>query len=379
VEEQLVQLEANARREGDRLREAEASLRAREGELAAREREIADRCERVRELDLAEAGLRAQTACPSIEPLESALGEKRLLQSALDEKLAVLRTEVPAIAGLREREALLSACEREVERSLAAAGEDAVADDPAEAERLDREIAAASAEEQAVRRTLEHGREQLKRIEFKLTELDVLDEPVRCRIARDLGPLSARVTDYCESVRRDQRIAQEAIRIFQEIDLEEREKVGVLFGEGSRVSKWFHEISDGRYRAVHFDADDEQIEVELANGRRFPASALSGGAFDQLYLAIRASIAERMLPETRGFFLLDDPFIKADRERLRVLMRMLRRLVEGGWQVIYFTAKDEVLDALREDIDAGRVHLIEMERSLFSPPPVHGEDPLRLL
>jgi uncharacterized protein YhaN len=73
-----------------------------------------------------------------------------------------------------------------------------------------------------------------------------------------------------------------------------------------------------------------------------------------------------MLPESKGFFILDDPFLKADRERMRALMKLLRQLVRRGWQVIYVTAKDEVVEALRADIAAREVTLIELERTLFA-------------
>jgi hypothetical protein len=48
-------------------------------------------------------------------------------------------------------------------------------------------------------------------------------------------------------------------------------------------------------------------------------------------------------------------------------MSVLKTLVARGWQVIYVTAKDEVVAALKPEIDAGAVRLIELERSLFVP------------
>jgi uncharacterized protein YhaN len=131
----------------------------------------------------------------------------------------------------------------------------------------------------------------------------------------------------------------------------------------------FREFTDGRYRLVTYEPEQNQVYVERVDGLRMRATALSGGAFDQLYLAIRISIAERLLPESGGFFIMDDPFIKADRKRLQRLMRTLERLVERGWQILYFTAKDEVVDALREGIEGGRVKRIDLGGSLFAPAP----------
>jgi len=145
-----------------------------------------------------------------------------------------------------------------------------------------------------------------------------------------------------------------------------------LFGAAAPVSKIFHDITDGRYCAVSYDLEQDQILVERADGKHLRATALSGGAFDQLYLAIRLSIADKMLPGSKGFFIMDDPFIKADSQRLRTLMDTLRRAVRAGWQILYFSAKQEVLDVLADDIRDGEVTLIELDRNLFSSP-VQGE------
>ena len=47
-----------------------------------------------------------------------------------------------------------------------------------------------------------------------------------------------------------------------------------------------------------------------------------------------------------------DPFIKADIERLQKQINIIKKMSESGWQIIYFTAKDEVRDVLKEDIDS---------------------------
>jgi uncharacterized protein YhaN len=56
---------------------------------------------------------------------------------------------------------------------------------------------------------------------------------------------------------------------------------------------------------------------------------------------------------------MDDPFVKADGRRLQNQMNILRRISQSGWQVIYFSAKDEVRDALKGDIASGQISLIE--------------------
>ncbi len=85
--------------------------------------------------------------------------------------------------------------------------------------------------------------------------------------------------------------------------------------------------------------------------------SLSRGARDQLYFAIRMVLGSMILKRGTGFFLLDEAFVSSDPERLRRQLGFLTRIVEGGWQVVYFTAKDDVIQNLD---DHSRKHLIEL-------------------
>jgi len=44
---------------------------------------------------------------------------------------------------------------------------------------------------------------------------------------------------------------------------------------------------------------------------------------------------------------------------------ILKRISESGWQIIYFTAKDEVKDVLKKDIQNGKVQYIPI-KGIFS-------------
>jgi exonuclease SbcC len=95
------------------------------------------------------------------------------------------------------------------------------------------------------------------------------------------------------------------------------------------------------------------------------AEKLSGGAYDQLYLAIRLALGERILQGTKGFFIMDDPFVKADTARLQKQIEVLQRITQLGWQVLYFSAKAEIKDALKTPIKRGTVNYLEIQ-GIFS-------------
>jgi hypothetical protein len=370
IGEALRSLEHDAAQAQERARDAEVLMKQRDSDVAACERNATDKRTQIADNERALAAIRVETGCESVELLAAAVEKRRALENDIMTRFTMLRGWIPQAAAVTGQDAFLSACEREIERGLDTLPASDLPEDPEATARVERELERMAAEEKQIRQKLERTRQALRHLEIRVTDLGVLEAPVHCRTTRELADVQRRVAEFCETIQRDARLAKEAIRILQDIEAEENEKVGELFGNDTLVSRWFHDITGGRYRAVHLK--DGDVVVEFADGRRLSASALSGGTFDQLYLAIRASIAERMLPEAKGFFILDDPFLKADRDRMRTLMKMLRQLVARGWQVIYVTAKDEVVDALAADIAAGAVRLLELEAPLFARGPVRA-------
>ena len=134
---------------------------------------------------------------------------------------------------------------------------------------------------------------------------------------------------------------QIAKQILEEIKKEEEKKITELFGEASSAIKHFQKITDGLYQNIIYDSGSHGIKVTRSDGSELSADQLSGGAWDQLYFAIRLSLGEKILDQ-KGFFILDDPFIKADPDRLRNLFDILKDLSDEGWQIIYLSSKGEI-------------------------------------
>ena len=81
--------------------------------------------------------------------------------------------------------------------------------------------------------------------------------------------------------------------------------------------------------------------------------------------AARRALGERILQGTTGFFIMDDPFVKADPARLQKQIKVLQRIAQLGWQVLYFSAKAEMKNALKAPIKHGSVNYIEI-KGIFS-------------
>jgi exonuclease SbcC len=203
---------------------------------------------------------------------------------------------------------------------------------------------------QATRQRASDIEERMRRISGRLAEIEraanqVLDQEegyLRCETSVDLSAVADRLRSFIELHERERDEALEVLRIFSEIESEKRHRVSALFGERSAVSHYFGRITDGRYTGVQFRPEESAIAVVRSDGRAVSAAKLSAGTYDQLYLSIRLALGEQLLKEGKGFFIMDDPFLRSDSARLGRQLEALQRIAALGWQILYFSAKEEV-------------------------------------
>lgn len=162
----------------------------------------------------------------------------------------------------------------------------------------------------------------------------------------DLRVLQGRLKGFLEQVEMRKETALTAIRLFERIERAEEEKVRDLFGESDLASRFFREITAGAYQEVAYDPGAGELRVIRPSGETLRADQLSTGTFDQLYFATRLALAHRLFGDEPGFLLLDDPFLASDRIRLANQLEMLAGLSRQGWQILYFSVKDEVAQGL---------------------------------
>lgn len=120
------------------------------------------------------------------------------------------------------------------------------------------------------------------------------------------------------------RVARDALR---------RERQPQVMQDTQRL---FSRMTGGRYRAL-WATDDENLEVQAADGSVYPADALSRGAKEQLYLAFRLAWIEEQSRRGRSMpIVLDDILVNADPVRQRVMVDVLREFAERH-QVLFLT------------------------------------------
>ncbi len=205
-------------------------------------------------------------------------------------------------------------------------------------------------------------RSELLEVERKVNIiLETKEDYLHCTTSNDLEKIRERLKEFLnENYNKRDRIL-DITTIFSEIKNEEKEKISKLLSKKSNVADYFKEITNGVYTSVIFEMESGKLKILRKDDQMFEIEQLSGGTYDQLYFTIRLALGEQILQDKTGFFILDDPFIKADSERLQKQIEMLKKICKFGWQVLYFTSKDEIVDCLKEDISSGYVKYIELE------------------
>lgn len=117
------------------------------------------------------------------------------------------------------------------------------------------------------------------------------------------------------------------------------------------------EISNNRYKNIVV-TDSEGLNVEIDDGRYIPASRLSVGTVDQMYLSLRLSALDEISNETMPI-ILDEAFAYFDKDRLTNILRYINKNFKNN-QIIIFTCSEReqnVLDNLKIDYN-----LINLEK-----------------
>lgn len=122
------------------------------------------------------------------------------------------------------------------------------------------------------------------------------------------------------------------------------------------TQRLFGRMTAARYEAL-WATDDENLEVQAADGAVYRAEALSRGAREQLYLAFRLAWIEEQSRRGRSMpIVLDDILVNADPVRQRVMVDVLREFAERH-QVLFLTCHPDQVALLEHAGAATRVAL----------------------
>ena len=125
------------------------------------------------------------------------------------------------------------------------------------------------------------------------------------------------------------------------------------------------QVTEGRYANVRIDPEEGlEVRLEVEDGIYRPASELSHGTVDQVYLLLRIALAEALGDRTESAPLfLDDATVHSDTGRTIRFLDLLLELSEER-QIVVFSQEEEVRDWAAARLAAQPRHcLIELDRN----------------
>lgn len=304
-----------------------------------------------------------ETYREAVSAAESFREDRRAATASLTERLG---EPDPASASTSDRIDYWADELSSLREDAVAADVDAAAFDPEERDRLESRASTLAERLSELEGRLDEHEAAVDRFADELGRLPTgrfRDDPIGV-VARSVDGLAATARElesFVAAIDRDADVSRVAIAALEGVRADEEAKLAELFEPEGTAATVFASITDGRYERVTYDPAAETLVVATSDGTTRTPRELSRGATDQLYLAARIGLADRILSGGPGFLLLDDPLLPADPERLSAGFDALRQLADDGWQIVYMTAKPEVGEALvdQHDVPCRRFERLE--------------------
>lgn len=183
-------------------------------------------------------------------------------------------------------------------------------------------------------------------------------DPVDIEVFEDLENASRQLNRFTNGIGQMEKSSKQALGILEEMEQSEEDEFNKVFKEDSYAVKMFQEATDGNYTDISYSKSDGTLKVERKDGQILSPAQLSQGTYDLLYMSVRLKLAKEILGEP-GFLVLDNAFVHSDIERVDKEIEFLQNLEEEGWQIIYFTFRDDVKDRLEEVTDVKELEKLE--------------------
>lgn len=180
----------------------------------------------------------------------------------------------------------------------------------------------------------------------------------------DLGIAQNRIEEFIRIIEEKVKNAKKAIEILEEVEEEEREQVGKLF-EDDWIKEFIEKSTEGNYTDIEYDKVKETLVLTRKDGKRILPNKLSQGTTDLIYMIVRIKLAKELLEDKEGFLILDDAFLHSDKYRIKKEIKFLHELAKEGWQIIYFSFRDDVKESIDDVCDKDMKNIEKVSRLEF--------------
>ncbi len=116
--------------------------------------------------------------------------------------------------------------------------------------------------------------------------------------------------------------------------------------KGEELTEPLHALT-GRYKGIRLE-EDRGLVLVTDEDEDYALSAISTGAREQAFLALRMGFASIAMEGKTAFLILDDAFQHSDWNRRKNLIAQTLNFVKKGWQVFYFTMDDHIRDLFQD-------------------------------
>jgi hypothetical protein len=128
------------------------------------------------------------------------------------------------------------------------------------------------------------------------------------------------------------------------------------------LTRWLPLVTEGRYLDARVDPQTLRVEICGPSRSFHPAELLSHGTAEQVYLLLRASLAQHL---TAGHdscpLLLDDVTVQADNQRTEQILELLHKL-SGERQVVLFSQQRSVANWAHDNLYGPADQLVGLEQ-----------------
>lgn len=118
-----------------------------------------------------------------------------------------------------------------------------------------------------------------------------------------------------------------------------------------RFREYLSVVTDGSVRVTSMDESLEDVQLS-SDSHRLSYAILSEGTKDTIALAFRLAMLEHLYPQGEGIAVFDDPFTDMDADRTEKACRLLQKYAEHN-QVIFITCDDRYAKLLHGNIISG--------------------------